>query len=154
MAQDLGLDMSGLLASGPGEAGRVGSQLVGNMESLCEAAKADETDAVPCVLAGADAARSAPMEHGGHWLEVERSLRLGGQPPVIVFVAGRAGPDIDCVADLPCQAFGFEPAAFSADEAGHPRPGPSALAHPSAHALVVDRCATAEPRLGAKGAMA
>jgi hypothetical protein len=112
-----------------------------------ERARQDGADGVVYLVVGATAAESTPMEYGGHWLEIDRSLVSAAPLPVIVFVQGDREPYIDFLSDLPCQAFGFDPKAFSVSEARALRRGPLALADPAAEVYFVDRFETAEPWL-------
>ncbi|MCW5938023.1 MAG: hypothetical protein KF884_09320 [Fimbriimonadaceae bacterium] len=146
-AQDQGLDVRAWLESDPGKAEAALETLKSQTQVEIERARQDGADGVVYLLFGATAAESTPMEYGGHWLEIDRSLLRDASLPVLVYVLGDEEPYIDFVSDLPCQAFGFDPKAFPLGEARALRQGPLALPEPSAEIYLVDKYETAEPWL-------
>jgi hypothetical protein len=66
-------------------------------------------DVIVYKLYGADFVHSTPMEYGGHFLEVDRTiLTQSDANMILVFVVGGAEAFIDFVSDLPAQIFAWD----------------------------------------------
>ena len=97
-------------------------------------------DVIVYKLYGADIIHNTPMEYGGHFLEVDRSiLTVNDAPIIMLFVVGGPETFIDFVSDLPAQIFAWDVAGtgVSVSQVREMREGVLAAAAPDADIQLV-----------------
>lgn len=153
-ALDEGMDLLGLLdenpSAGEAELERLEAEVRRDVARSIHAG----ADGIFYFLAGAHPGASTPMQYGGHFLEVDRSVlsAASGMRCNIVWVEAPAEPFLDFVSDLPCHALGWDVGAAEASPKSvrELRGGPVACAHPDADIYLVDRYPVAMPWLASR----
>lgn len=128
--------LSDLLAEDPEAGAEALDQLREAVLSDAEAALGSGADGIAYHLDGAYPEATTPMEYGGHFLEVDRSIltALAEAPLNLVYVEGDTEPYLDFVADLPAAFLGWNALAVTTDLdfIRRMRTGVLALDHPDA----------------------
>lgn len=99
-------------------------------------------DVIVYKLYGADSVHSTPMEYGGHFLEVDRTILAQADAKMImIFVVGGADAFIDFVSDLPAQIFAWDVAGtgVTVHQVRDMRKGVLAAAAPDADIILTNK---------------
>lgn len=101
------------LTEQPEHGHRTLDKLANETKTDLKAASESGADGVLYVLDGASPAHTTPMEYGGFFLEIDRSLltEFSGLRFNVLYVAGLQDPYLDFVSDLPAHALAWEPGA-------------------------------------------
>ncbi|MCH8979709.1 MAG: hypothetical protein IH945_10785 [Armatimonadetes bacterium] len=136
-----GTELTRLLHDDPAAGGDALAELTNETRDEMASALENGADGVYYVLDGAYPARTTPMQYGGYFLEVDRSLleEVEHDGFNILFVKGDEEPYIDFVSDLPAQAFAWESASVTIEAVREMRQGALAAADPQADVLLLEK---------------
>ena len=104
-------DLNAVLHEDPGQGEKLLNDYISESEREIDFALQSGVDGIFYRLQGADPKHSTPMQYGGHYLEIDRSLleraRAGKQLNALFL---DCGPDMyfDCLTDLPAEILAWE----------------------------------------------
>lgn len=104
-----GIPLNDLLRDEPDQGAVLLAELEAKVREEIEFALGQGADGIFYVLDGAYPSAASPMQYGGHYLEVDRSLleQITAARLNILYVEGGPETYFDCVTDLPAHALGW-----------------------------------------------
>lgn len=139
LAKRLGVDLNEVLRDDPAKGEAMLTQFAAEVREDMSLALERGADGIYYRLDGAYPDASSPMQYGGHYLEVDRSLltEIRDARLNILFVEGGEETYYDCLTDLPAHAFAWDlkQSGVSVEAMRTMRPG--AVAVPSKEADIL-----------------